>query len=51
LLVHRLSDIARNHDAKKVRRFAPVVDLAQSLGLPLAQPRLKAALVGSTVAP
>lgn len=51
LLVHRLSDIARNHEAKKMRRFAPVVELAASLGLAIGQSRLKAALAGSTVAP
>lgn len=44
LLVHRLSDIARNHGPKKQRRFGPVIELATQLGLSLEQPRLHAAL-------
>jgi tagaturonate reductase len=43
-LAHRLADIAQNHAQKKQRRFAPVVALADKLGLGLAQPRLRAAL-------
>ncbi|KAF7962180.1 D-mannonate oxidoreductase [Cupriavidus sp. UYMU48A] len=43
-LDHRLSDIARNHDEKKARRFQPVIDMAREFGLNLGQPRLKAAL-------
>lgn len=40
-LEHRLSDIAKDHDLKKQRRLAPVVDRAQSLGLALAQTQLR----------
>jgi tagaturonate reductase len=43
-LDHRLSDIARNHEQKKQRRFKPVIELARELGLPIELPRLKAAL-------
>lgn len=43
-LVHRLADIARNHDEKKERRLRPVIELARELNLTLAQPRLRAAL-------
>jgi tagaturonate reductase len=43
-LVHRLADIARNHDEKKLRRFRPVIDLARELGLALEQRRLHDAL-------
>ncbi|WP_343732917.1 mannitol dehydrogenase family protein [Duganella sp.] len=43
-LAHRLADIAQNHEEKKQRRLRPVVALANSLQLPLAQPRLRAAL-------
>ncbi len=43
-LAHRLADIAQNHAEKKRRRFAPVIALAATLGLDLAQPRLRAAL-------
>ena len=46
-LAHRLSDIAQNHAEKTQRRFAPVVALAEQLGLPLPQKRLRAALAGS----
>ena len=49
-LVHRLSDIARNHEPKKQRRFAPVIALAESLGLQLDQTRLKTALADRSVA-
>jgi tagaturonate reductase len=44
-LAHRIADIAQNHSQKKQRRMAPVVALAEKLGLSLAQPRLRAALV------
>lgn len=43
-LDHRLSDIARNHEEKKVRRFRPVLDLARELGVRASMPRLRAAL-------
>jgi tagaturonate reductase len=43
-LAHRLADIAQNHGQKKQRRLAPAVRLARQHGLPLAQPRLHAAL-------
>lgn len=49
-LDHKLADIARNHGEKKLRRLQPVVDLAASLGLKLAQPRLREALRTSTPA-
>ncbi|CAN7361243.1 mannitol dehydrogenase family protein [Pseudoduganella sp. LjRoot289] len=43
-LAHRLADIAQNHEEKKRRRMLPVVALANKMELPLAQPRLRAAL-------
>ncbi|MDR5732916.1 mannitol dehydrogenase family protein [Caballeronia sp. LZ025] len=43
-LVHRLSDIARNHAEKKVRRFQPVIDLAREFKLDIEQKRLRDAL-------
>ena len=43
-LEHRLADIANNHDEKKQRRFRPVIERAEALGLEIAQPRLRAAL-------
>ena len=43
-LVHRLADIARNHDEKKLRRFQPVIDLARELKLEIDQKRLREAL-------
>jgi tagaturonate reductase len=43
-LHHRLADIAANHEAKKERRFAPVVALARRHAAALTQPRLVAAL-------
>ncbi len=43
-LVHRLADIARNHEEKKQRRLAPVIAMASELGVAIAQPRLRAAL-------
>ncbi len=45
-LAHRLADIAQNHREKKQRRFKPVVALTEKLGLPIKQPRLRAALAG-----
>lgn len=45
-LKHRLSEIANNHEAKKLRRMAPVRDRARALGLALPQPRLEKALAG-----
>ena len=43
-LAHRIADIAQNHAQKKQRRLAPVLALAQSLGLQIEQVRIKAAL-------
>jgi len=43
-LVHRLADIAQNHDQKKKRRFEPIVSLAERHAPMLRQPRLRAAL-------
>lgn len=43
-LAHRLADIAQNHARKKLRRLAPVVELALHLGLALPQRRLRQAL-------
>lgn len=43
-LAHRLADIAGNHDEKKRRRFVPVIDAGERLGLNLPQRRLRAAL-------
>ena len=47
-LAHRLADTAQNHAQKKQRRFAPVVALAEWLGLTIAQTRLRAGLASST---
>jgi tagaturonate reductase len=49
-LAHRLADIAQNHEQKKQRRFAPAVQLANELDLPLPQKRLRAALQSTTLA-
>ena len=43
-LDHYLADIYRNHEAKKQRRFGGLIALGESLGLKLAQPRLRAAV-------
>jgi len=43
-LAHRLADIAVNHDLKKARRLAPVVEAAQRSLPTLAQPWLRGAL-------
>ncbi len=47
-LAHRLSDIAKDHLLKKQRRFAPVLTLVGELGLPLAQPWLRAAIADAS---
>ncbi len=47
-LAHRLSDIAQNHEEKKLRRFQPVLALAERLGLAPGQSRLRAALNSGT---
>jgi tagaturonate reductase len=47
-LVHRLADIARNHDEKKARRLQPVIELARELRLDIGQERLRAALASDT---
>jgi tagaturonate reductase len=44
-LKHRLADIAQNHEAKKRRRFAPVIELAQRLALCVPLTGLSAALI------
>lgn len=46
-LVHRLAEIANNHEQKKQRRFAPVIDIATQHGLALPQRRLRAALAAA----
>ncbi|HEY1149256.1 MAG TPA: mannitol dehydrogenase family protein, partial [Pseudoduganella sp.] len=46
-LAHRLADIAKNHEEKKLRRFQPVVALARELGLDIPQARLRHALEGA----
>ena len=43
-LAHRLADIAQNHEQKKRRRFAPVLEAAAAAGLQTAQGQLRAAL-------
>jgi tagaturonate reductase len=43
-LAHRLADIAQNHEQKKARRLAPLVELAARHAPGLPQPRLQAAL-------
>lgn len=45
-LQHRLSDIAKNHTEKKLRRLAPVVKRAEELQLGIAQVQLRNALAG-----
>jgi tagaturonate reductase len=40
-LAHRISDIAANHREKVKRRILPLVELADSLSLPAAQPHLR----------
>jgi tagaturonate reductase len=46
-LAHRLADIAQNHAQKKQRRITPVLEAAVALGLPIAQPQLRAALASA----
>ncbi|RDV00782.1 mannitol dehydrogenase family protein [Trinickia dinghuensis] len=43
-LDHRISDIAQNHVAKVRRRVLPLIELANSLSMASAQPRLRALL-------
>ena len=43
-LDHRISDIAQNHVAKVKRRVLPLIELANSLSMASAQPRLRALL-------
>jgi tagaturonate reductase len=43
-LDHWLTDIYRNHDAKKQRRFGGLIALAREKGIAVEQPRLRAAL-------
>ena len=43
-LVHRLADIAQNHDEKKRRRLIPVIENARELGLQIPQSRLRKAV-------
>jgi tagaturonate reductase len=45
-LDHRLSEILKNHEAKKRRRFGGLIDLAEANGVRVKAPRLRAALVG-----
>ena len=46
-LDHRLSEIFTNHEAKKQRRFGGLIELAETNGARLRQPRLKAALASA----
>ena len=43
-LNHRLSEIFTNHEAKKARRFGGLIELADTNGVRVKLPRLKAAL-------
>jgi tagaturonate reductase len=43
-LDHRLAEIFTNHKAKKQRRFGGLIELADTNGVRVGQPRLKAAL-------
>ncbi|HTH72888.1 MAG TPA: mannitol dehydrogenase family protein [Trinickia sp.] len=43
-LHHRIADIAQNHVAKVKRRISPLIELADSLSKPVAQPRLRGLL-------
>ncbi|WP_347558053.1 mannitol dehydrogenase family protein [Robbsia sp. KACC 23696] len=43
-LAHRLADIATHHEQKKQRRFKPIIDLADELGVNIAHRYLRAAL-------
>jgi tagaturonate reductase len=46
-LNHYLADIFTNHEAKKRRRFGGLIDLKNSRGIVLPQPRLEAALAAA----
>jgi tagaturonate reductase len=46
-LAHRISDIAANHREKIRRRIQPLVELADSLSLPAAQPKLRTLLAAN----
>ncbi|GAB7522291.1 mannitol dehydrogenase family protein [Paraburkholderia sp. 2C] len=46
-LAHRIADIAANHREKIRRRIQPLVELADSLSLPVAQPRLRTLLAAN----
>jgi tagaturonate reductase len=48
-LAHRISDIAVNHREKIGRRIQPLVELADSLSLPPAQPKLRKLLAANDV--
>jgi tagaturonate reductase len=43
-LDHRMADIAQNHVEKIKRRMLALVQLAESLAVPAAQPRLRGVL-------
>ena len=45
-LDHRLAEIFINHEAKKQRRFGGLIELAETNGVRIGQPRLRAALGG-----
>ena len=49
-LVHRLAEIFINHEAKKHRRFAGLIGLAEASNCHVSQPRLRAALASNEVA-
>jgi tagaturonate reductase len=48
-LAHRIADIAANHREKIRRRIQPLVELADSLSLPVAQPQLRTLLAANDV--
>ena len=48
-LAHRIADIAANHREKIRRRIEPLVELADSLSLPVAQPQLRTLLAANDV--
>jgi tagaturonate reductase len=50
-LDHRLAEIFINHDAKKRRRFGGLIELAETNGVRIGQPRLRAALAGGVQSP
>jgi tagaturonate reductase len=49
-LDHRLAEIFINHEAKKHRRFAGLIGLAEASNCHVSQPRLRAALASNEVA-